>query len=95
MALTRKEIEQRKISIQNENVILQRVKRMLQWSLVFCSVCVLLLLTMLNGSDHGTLRAVVLVLAIFFGAFSVFAGLSYRNGRKHLLKKINDLDAKK
>ncbi len=87
------EIKNLKISIQNENVILQRVKRMLQWSVMVVVVGLIFLFTFLKESSVG--RTITFILVVVFGILSLFSGVSYWNGRKHLLKKMNDLDAKK
>lgn len=92
--LTRREREAIKLDIQNENILLQRVKRYVQYSFLVCLVCVVFLLTFLKNSAMGW-RIFVLVLAIVSGVFAALSYLSYRNGRKHVLSNINYLDENK
>ena len=92
--LTRKERENIKLGIQQENVLLQRVKRYVQYWFLFFLVCVIMLFTFLKDSPTGW-RIFVIVLAVLSGVFTVFSYLSYRNGRKHVLSNINYLDENK
>jgi len=92
--LTRREREEIKSSIQNENILLQRVKRYVQYSFLVCLVCLVFLFTFLKDGPQGW-RIFVIILAVISGLFAGASYLSYRNGRKHVLSNINYLDENK
>ena len=92
--LTRKERENIKLDIQQENVLLQRVKRYVQYWFLSFLVCVILLLTFLKNASQGW-RIFTIVIAVISGLLALISFLSYQNGRKHVLKNINYLDENK
>ncbi len=83
-----------KLNIQQENVLLQRVKRYVQYSGLVCIIAVAMLLTFLKNASQGW-RIFTIVIAVVSGLFALISFLSYQNGRKHVLKKINYLDENK
>ncbi len=94
MGLNRKERDEIKLEIQNENVLLQRVKRYVQYGGAVTLFGVLILVLFFkNGWNAG--KVIVLILTVIAGLFTVASFLSYRNGRKHLLERINYLDQNK
>ncbi len=92
--LTNKEREDIKLQIQQENIILMRVKRYVQYSFLVFLVCLVFLFTFLKNSTSPW-RIVVIVLAVLSGIVAAFSYVSYRRGRKHVLDRINYLDANK
>ena len=92
--LSRKEREDIKLDIQKDNVLLQRVKRYVQYSGLVCIVAVAMLLTFLKDAPQGW-RIFVIVIAVVSGLFALISFLSYQNGRKHVLSNINYLDENK
>ena len=95
MVFTKKQVEDFKLDIQNEYVMLNRVKKMMMSVLSICCACVIVILFMRNGNYYGVWRSVAIVTAVAAGILSALSYLSYRNGRKHVLKKINYLDQNK
>ncbi|MBQ9328497.1 MAG: hypothetical protein IJ225_08190 [Solobacterium sp.] len=92
--LSRRERDAVKNDIAQENIMLMRVKRYVQYGFLFFLICLMFLFTVLKNSTSPW-RIVVIVLAVITGLFSAFSFVSYRNGRKHVLKNINYLDANK
>ena len=92
--LSRKEREDLKLGIQKENILLQRVKRYVQYSGLVCIVAVAMLLTFLKNASQGW-RIFTIVIAVISGLLALISFLSYQNGRKHVLKNINYLDENK
>ena len=92
--LTRHQREDMKQNIQQENILLQRVKRYVQYGGLVCVICVAMLFTFLKNTTTGW-RIFTIVLAVISGIFTVFSYLAYRNGRKHVLTNINYLDEHK
>ncbi len=92
--ITDKERDEIKLQIQEENIMLMRVKRYVQYTFLMFLVCMFFLFTFLKGST-SIWRIVVIVLAVIFGVLAVFSFVAYRRGRKHILDRINYLDANK
>ena len=95
MAFTKQEVDDMKLSIQNEYVMLNRVKNTLLVAITICCACVIAILFTHNSSYTGIRKTIVTVIATVSGIFGAFGILSYRNGRKHVLKRINYLDQNK
>lgn len=92
--LSRRERENIKLNIQQENIMLQRVKRYVQYGGLVCMIAVAMLLTFLRDASQGW-RIFTIVIAVISGLFTLVSYLSYRNGRKHVMNNINYLDANK
>lgn len=92
--ITDQERDQIKLQIQEENIVLMRVKRYVQYGFLMFSVCILFLFTFLKNSTSPW-RIVVIILAVILGIFTLFSYTAYRRGRKHVLDRINYLDANK
>ena len=92
--LTRKERENIKLDVQNENILLQRVKRYVQYGFLVFLICVIFLFTFLKNASTGW-RIFTIVLAACSGIFTLMSFLAYRNGRKHVMSNINYLDEHK
>ena len=92
--ITNKERDEIKLQIQEENIMLMRVKRYVQYVFLVFMICVLFLFTFLKDGPTGW-RIFVIILAVVSGIFTVFSFTAYRRGRKHVLDKINYLDANK
>lgn len=91
--MNRKERTELKASIEQESVLLKRVKAYVQYGGIVAMVSIIFLFTFLK--KPGTWHTVDLVIAIISTIFFVFSLTSYLNGRKHLLKKLNLLDSHK
>ncbi len=94
MALSRSEREKIKFEIQQENILLQRVKRYVQYGGVIVLFCVAMLVLFLKG-DWNIWKILDVFLIVVASIFTIMSFLSYRNGRKHVLQRINYLDQKK
>lgn len=92
--ITDEEREQIKLDIQQESVLLQRVKRYVQWGGLVCAVAVAMLLTFLKDASIFW-RVIAIAVAVLAGIFTALSFFAYRNGRKHVLKNINYLDENK
>lgn len=91
--MNRKERTELKTSIEQESVLLNRVKSYVQYGGIVAMVSIIFLFTFLK--EPGTWHTVDLVVAIISTIFFVFSLISYLNGRKHLMKKLNLLDFNK
>lgn len=91
--LSGKEIRDLKLSIQEENVMLQRVRLYVQYGVLAAIVCWIFLLVVFK--EPSTAHTVVLILTVISTVFAAFSLISYLNGRKHIIKKMNYLDANK
>ena len=94
MGLSKKERDKLKLEIQNENIMLQRVKRYLQVSGAVTLFALLVLVLFFKGPWNAG-KIILTVFIVLSGLFTLFSLLSYINGRKHLLGRINYLDEKK
>ncbi|MBR2761356.1 MAG: hypothetical protein IKD66_09300 [Solobacterium sp.] len=92
--LSDKERESIKMQITEENVMLMRVKRYVQYGGVIFVASLAMLVTFFRNST-GAPRIITIIIAVISGLFTLFSYLSYRNGRKHILKNINYLDENK
>ncbi len=92
--ITNKERDDIKLQIQEENILLMRVKRYVQYGFLVFLICLVFLFTFLKDASSAW-RIVVIVLAVISGIFTAFSFLAYRRGRKHVLDRINYLDANK
>lgn len=92
--LSNKEREDIKLDIQQENIMLTRVRRYVQYGGLVFMVAVLMLMTFLRNASQGW-RIFTIVIAVISGLFTLFSYLAYRRGRKHVLSNINYLDAHK
>ena len=92
--ITDRERDEIKQGIQEENIVLMRVKRYVQYGFLMFLICLVFLFTFLKDSQSPW-RIVVIVLAVLFGIFTLFSFVAYRRGRKHILDQINYLDANK
>ncbi len=88
------ERESIKLEIAEENVMLQRVKRYVQYGGVIFLASIAMLLTFFKD-DTGAARIITIIIAVISGLFTAFSYLAYRSGRKHVLKNINYLDETK
>jgi hypothetical protein len=91
--LSRAEREAIKMEITKENIFLQRIKRYVQYGGIVCLACLALAFTFFR--DGGAPKIICIILAVVSGAFTAMSYISYRNGRKHVLKNINYLDEHK
>ena len=94
MGLSRKEREELKLQIQNENVMLQRVKRYVQVGGAVALFALLVLVLFFKGAWNAG-KIILTILIVLSALFTAVSLISYINGRKHLLNKINYLDEKK
>lgn len=94
MGLSRKERDSIKLEIQNENVMLQRVKRYVQVGGAVTLFAVLAVVLFFKGAWSAG-KIFLTVLIVLSALFTLVSLISYINGRKHLLKRINYLDEKK
>ncbi|MBR4455489.1 MAG: hypothetical protein IKS32_04600 [Solobacterium sp.] len=92
--ITSQEREEIKLQIQEESILLTRVKRYVQYSVLIVLICAAFLLTFLKDSTSPW-RIVVIVIAVIAGVFALFSIIAYYRGRKHVLNRINYLDANK
>ena len=91
--MNRRERTELKASIEQESIILKRVKSYVQYGGIVAMVSIIFLFTFLK--QPGTWHTVDLVIAIISTVFFAWSLISYLNGRKHLLKKLNYLDSHK
>ena len=94
MGLSRKERDKLKLEIQSENVMLQRVKRYVQVAGAVTLFALLVVVLFFKGGWTAG-KIILMVLAVLSALFTIVSLISYINGRKHLLKKLNYLDEKK
>ena len=92
--LSERERESVKMQIAEENVMLTRVKRYVQYGGIVCLASIALLFTFFRN-DTGAARIITIIVAVLSGLFTLFSWTAYQNGRKHLLKAINYLDENK
>ena len=95
MRLTKQEVHDLKLSIQNESVMLTRVKKVFLSSLTVMALAALFVFVILKAEQYAVWRTVLIVVMAASGLLALMAVLSYMNGRKHLLKQMNTLDANK
>ena len=95
MRMTKQEIHDLKLSIQNESVMLSRVKKMFLSSLTVLALAALFVFVILKAEQYSTWRIVLIAVMIVSGLLALMSILSYMNGCRHLLKKMNTLDANK
>lgn len=98
MSLSRKEREQLALDIQKENALLARVLKVIRWESVFTAIFILLwqlgikkkdpLIPHLSAELASVFYWVGLIGAIIFGILTLLSFISYRNGKKHVLKQI-------
>lgn len=93
MKLTNKEIDDLKIAIQGENVMLGRLKRMMMSTLMIALTCFVMAITVLKSYNGWMIAAYVF--GGIFAAISLMCLLSLYNGRKHLMKQIYKLEDNK
>ena len=94
MAMKKEERERLKLDIQEENILLQRVKRYVQvgGAIVLLSAGILFFYI---KDNRGILFVLDLIVLVISALFTIAAFISYNRGRKHLLGRINYLDEKK
>lgn len=94
MKISKRERDKIKLEIQNESVLLQRVRRYVQVGGAIALFSVLVIVLFFKGSWNAG-KVILTVIAVLSGLFTVVSLISYYNGRKHLLSKINYLDQNK
>ena len=94
MKLSRWERDKIKLEIQNEGVLLGRVKRYVQVGGAIVLFLVLVLVLFFKGSWNAG-KIILTVLRVLAALFTIVSLISYYNGRKHLLSRINYLDQNK
>ena len=92
--LSDRERESIKLQIAEENVMLTRVKRYMQYGGVIFLAAIAMLFTFFKN-DTGAAKIITIIVAVIAGLFTLVSYVSYRNGRKHILKSINYLDENK
>ncbi len=94
MKISKRERDKIKLEIQNESVLLQRVKRYVQVGGATALFAVLVIVLFFKGAWSAG-KIILTVLAVLAGLFTILSLISYYNGRKHLLSRINYLDQNK
>ena len=94
MKLSRRERDKIKLEIQNESVLLGRVRRYVQVGGAIALFAVLVIVLFFKGSWNAP-KIILTVVAVLAGLFTIISLISYYNGRKHLLSQINYLDQNK
>ena len=100
MALNKKEKEKLKMQIQQENILVRRLGKWVQKSFLLCIAFAAVPFWGFSGMKDALLpnipeivrnivKWLALVFAILSGVFGVLASMSFRNGKKHLLKQID------
>ncbi|MBB5183427.1 hypothetical protein [Catenisphaera adipataccumulans] len=103
MALSRKEREQLALAIEQENVMLKRVKRVIRTEIILFALFVVFFVwgwydrndKMLPHVSDGALDVIKWIGTIggaVMGIILILSFISYSNGRKSLLAKINLYD---
>lgn len=106
MKLSKKERDQLAEIIQQENVMLKRVKNVIRTMTIFLVLFVLLFvwgafiqsdpfLPNVSDSVKTVFKWIGLVGTIIFGIITILSFVSYQNGRKSLLAKIDRYNQKK
>ena len=94
MKLSRRERDKIKLEIQNESVLLQRVKRYVQVGGAAALFAILVIVLFFKRAWSAG-KIILTVIAVMTVLFTIVSLISYYNGRKHLLSRMNYLDQNK
>lgn len=100
MTLKTKDKEKLKMQIQQENILIRRLGKWVKRSFLLCFAFAAIAFWGFSGMEDALLpnipelarnivKWIALVLAILSGIFGILASMSFRNGKKHLLKQID------